>query len=92
MSAASVTGALESNISTGNTNADCNSIAASNGKLAEANDNARKLVGSGNLEEALRELQIVTVAFAASNRCAIGLPTMLERPMITARAPSSGTS
>ena len=34
------------------------------------------------------EWQIVTVAFACSRRCAIGLPTMSLRPITTARAPS----
>src|SRR5204863_286768 len=39
----------------------------------------------------VREWQIVTVAFACSSRCAIGLPTMSLRPTTTACAPSSGT-
>ena len=37
----------------------------------------------------VREWQCVTVAFAASSSCAIGLPTRIERPSTTALAPSS---
>ena len=40
----------------------------------------------------VREWQIVTVAFAWSSRCAIGLPTMIDRPTTTARAPSTSIS
>ena len=40
----------------------------------------------------VREWQIVTVAFAWSSRCAIGLPTMSLRPTTTACAPSSRIS
>ena len=36
----------------------------------------------------MREWAIVTVQFSASSSCAIGLPTMLERPMITASSPA----
>ena len=35
----------------------------------------------------MREWQIVTVALRWRSRCAIGLPTMAERPTTTARAP-----
>ena len=35
----------------------------------------------------VRECATVTVAFAASSSCAIGLPTSLERPTTTASAP-----
>ena len=37
----------------------------------------------------VREWQCVTVALAASSSCASGLPTRIERPITTARAPSS---
>ena len=37
----------------------------------------------------MREWQCVTVALAASSSCASGLPTRIERPITTARAPSS---
>src|SRR5581483_67704 len=40
----------------------------------------------------VREWQIVTVAFRCRSRCAIGFPTIAERPITTARAPSSGIS
>ena len=39
---------------------------------------------------AVREWHTVTVAFSASRRWATGMPTMLERPMTTARFPSIG--
>lgn len=39
---------------------------------------------------AVREWHTVTVAFSASRRWATGMPTMLERPMTTARFPSMG--
>ena len=39
----------------------------------------------------MREWQCVTVAFAPSSSCAIGLPTRIERPSTTARAPDSST-
>ena len=39
----------------------------------------------------MREWQWVTVAFAASSSWAIGLPTRIERPSTTARAPDSST-
>ena len=37
----------------------------------------------------MREWQIVTVAFARSRSSAAGLPTIVLRPITTARAPSS---
>ena len=37
----------------------------------------------------VREWAIVTVQFCASSNCAIGLPTMFERPMMTASLPDS---
>ncbi len=38
------------------------------------------------------EWQMVTVAPALSSSNAMGLPTMVERPMTTACAPSTGTA
>ena len=35
----------------------------------------------------MREWQIVTVAFACSSSCAVGLPTISLRPTTTASAP-----
>ena len=40
----------------------------------------------------MREWQIVTVAFARRRRSATGLPTIVLRPITTARLPSSATS